>query len=296
MHILWNIMGFIAPSAYAVTVTDAMNTAGAGLAATVGTGTFGSIVNTVAASFIPIINVAGSLAIIVAGFFLTISGSETQATTAKRVFIAGIASIVLVNVGTAFVSALITGGFSVDPSSLVPSGITIITNPAAAGNIISAEAIGLLDFIAVPLGIICVLMIIMSGVRAIANFGSEDGVTQLRRTVIFVVAGFMLVASRVILAGTVTFSGITATATPTNIIGRMVYYTSAVFILLVTVAIGMLIYAGILMIANVGNEDGYSRAKSLILRVAIGFIVLLASGGIVFFFTKAICNGALTCV
>ncbi len=295
MNFLSHIIGLIAPTAYAVTVTDAINTAGNGLAPTVGTGTFGSIVNTVAASFIPIINTAGSLAIVIAGFFLTVTGNENQSTTAKRVFVGGIVSIVLVNVGTAFVSALITGGFSVSPTTLLPTGTTILTAPAGAGNIISAEAIGLMDFVAVPLGIICVLMIIASGIRAIANFGSEDGIAQLRRTVIFVVAGFMLVASRVFLAGTVTITGLTATASPTNIISRMVYYTSAVFVLLITVAVGMLIYAGILMIANVGNEDGYSRAKSLIIRVAIGFIVLLGSGGIVIFFMNAICAGAGPC-
>jgi hypothetical protein len=296
VDLLLSVIGLIAPSAYAVSVTDAINIAGSGLVSTVGTGTFGSIVNTVAASFIPIINVAGSLAIIIAGFFLTITGNEAQATTAKRVFIAGIGGIVLVNVGTAFVSALITGSFTVSNTTLVPTGTTILTNPLGSGGIISAEAVGLLDFVAVPLGIVCVLMIIMSGVRAIANFGSEDGVAQLRRTVIFVVAGFMLVASRVFLAGTVTFTGLTAAATPGNIISTMVYYTSAVFVLLLTLAFGMLVYAGILMIANVGNEDGYSRAKSLILRVAIGFIVLLGSGGIIIFFVNAICNGTGPCV
>jgi hypothetical protein len=136
-------------------------------------------------------------------------------------------------------------------------------------------------------------MIIISGVRAIANFGSEDGVTQLRRTVLFVVAGFILVASRVFLGGFVTFSGLTATAAPTNIITKMLDIVSAIIGLIVVLAVAMLVYAGILMIANVGKDDQYAKAKGLIVRVAIGLIILLASGGIVLFLRQVICNGAV---
>ncbi len=287
-------MEWMVSPAHAVSVTDAINIAGNGLGDGGGS-TIGDLVNSVAGSFEPIIIVAATLAIFISGFFLTVTGNESQVTTAKRVFIGSIAAIVLVNVGTAFVNALISGGFSVDPSSLLPSGTTILSNPLGSGGIISAEALGLLEFIAAPLGIICVLMIIISGVRAMANFGSEDGVTQLRRTVLFVVIGFALVASRVILGGTVTFSGLLAIAAPTNIITRMVFYISRIIGVLVTLAIGIIVYAGILMIANIGSEDVYSKAKGLIIRVAIGLIILLASGGIVIFFMNAICAGAGPC-
>ncbi len=292
MQLAHIIIGMLVDAAYAVTIMDAANTAGAGLLSGGGM-TFGGIVGSVASSFIPVINVAASLAIVIAGFFLTVTGNENQSTTAKRVFISGIAAIVLINVGAAFVDALILGGFSVDPSTLAPSGTTILTAPLPSGGIISAEALGIMDFIAFPLGILCVVMIIISGVRAIANFGSEDGVTQLRRTVLFVVAGFILVASRVFLGGFVTFSGLTATAAPTNIITKMLDIVSDIIGLIVVLAVAMLVYAGILMIANVGKEDQYAKAKGLIIRVAIGLIILLASGGIVRFLKQAICNGAV---
>jgi hypothetical protein len=286
------LIGMLADPAYAVTITDAMNTAGANLP-TGGGSNFGSIISTVAGSFVPLVLTAGSLAIIIAGFFLTVTGNETQVATGKRVLIAGIAAIILVKVGPAFLSALIGVGFSVTPGTLAPSGTTILSNPLGSGGIISAEALGIIDFIAVPLGILCVVMIIISGVRAIANFGSEDGVTQLRRTVLFVVAGFILVASRVFLGGFVTFSGLTATAAPTNIITKMLDIVSAIIGLIVVLAVAMLVYAGILMIANVGKDDQYAKAKGLIVRVAIGLIILLASGGIVLFLRQVICNGAV---
>ena len=282
MQLAHIIIGLLVDAAYAVTVMDAANTAGAGLLSGGGM-TFVGIVGSVASSFIPVINVAASLAIVIAGFFLTVTGNENQSTTAKRVFISGIAAIVLINVGAAFVDALILGGFSVDPSTLAPSGTTILNAPLSSGGILSAEALGLMDFIAIPLGILCVIMIIISGVRAIANFGSEDGVSQLRKTVLYVVAGFILFAARYTLGGTVAFSGATATAAPTNIISTMVFVMTRVIGLLVLLAIAMLVYAGILMIANVGKEDQYAKAKGLIIRVAIGLIVLLASGGFVIF-------------
>ena len=277
------LTGMLVDPAYAaVTVTDAINIAGANLN-TGGGSNFGGIVGSVASSFIPLINVAGSLAIVIAGFFLTVTGNETQSTTAKRVFISSIAAIVLINVGAAFVNALISGGFSVSPTTLAPSGTTILTAPLSSGAILGAEALGIMDFIAIPLGILCVIMIIVSGVRAIANFGSEDGVSQLRKTVLYVIAGFILFGARYTLGGTVTFSGLTATAAPANIISTMIFVVSRIIGLIVVLAIGMLVYAGILMIANVGKEDQYAKAKGLIMRVAIGLIVLLASGGIVIF-------------
>ncbi|OGJ64577.1 hypothetical protein A3F36_04470 [Candidatus Peribacteria bacterium RIFCSPHIGHO2_12_FULL_55_11] len=63
------------------------------------------------------------------------------------------------------------------------------------------------------------------------------------------------------------------------ILNRIYFY---VFIL----AVVMIIYAGILMIVNIGKDEQYSRAKSLIIRVAIGLLVIVASGGIVYLLTS----------
>jgi hypothetical protein len=45
----------------------------------------------------------------------------------------------------------------------------------------------------------------------------------------------------------------------------------------------VLIWAGLLMILNLGKEDQYTRAKTLVIRVAIGLIVILVSLAVVQF-------------
>jgi hypothetical protein len=287
MLILPQAIGLFVPSALALTVSDAINTVGSRLPDGGGRN-FGGITFSVTSSLIPVIVVAATVAVTIAGFFLTVTGNENQATTAKRVFIAGIAALALVNVGSTLVNALIGTGFNFSNTTLHAVGTTVLTAPLISGNKIGAEVTGFLDFLAIPLGIICVIMIIISGVRAVANFGSEDGAAQLRRTVIFVVMGFILVLSRYTLAGTVTFSGLTATAAPGNIIGRLVFYTTRMLSYIIILAVGVLVYAGWLMVVNIGKEEQYGRAKDLMLRVAIGIIVVFASGGLIIFFAGII--------
>lgn len=281
MHPLLSIIEKLVPAALALTITDAMDTVGGALPT--GGGNFGDIAFTVATSFTPIILAAAVLAVMISGFFLTVTGNENQQTTAKRVFISGVAAIILVNVGATLRNALISGGFGFSNTSLTPSGSTILTDPLTSGRTIGLEATGLLDYLAIPLGIICIIMIIVSGVRAIGNLGSEEGVTQLRRTVIFVVTGFIIVLTRYRLAGTVTIVGTTVVATPTNIIDVMVTIGRRILSLILVLAVAVLVYAGALMVVNIGNDEQYGQAKNLMIRVAIGFIVLAASSGIAAF-------------
>lgn len=237
--------------------------------------TFGGIVLTVAQSLIPIAAGAATLAMTISGFFLALSGNENQTTTARRVFISSLAGLALINVAPFFASALISNTFST-------GGPSILSASTGAGNVIAAEALGLVTFLEVPLGVLCVIMIIISGIRAIANFGSEDGVAQLRRTVLFVVAGFILVYTRSLIGIGV------ASGTPFSTINVMLAVVNRIIGLTILIAIAMVVYAGILMIVNIGKEDQYSKAKGLLLRVAIGLVVMIASGGIIYFLTGVI--------
>ena len=239
-------------------------------------------------SFIPIAAVAALLAMTIAGFFLALSGSETQTTTARRVFISSMAGLALMNLVDVFASSLISTNFAFSPSSLTPSGATILTAPDIAGDILAGEARDLIAFLEVPLGILCVVMIIVSGIRAIANFGSEDGVAQLRRTVLFTVAGFILVYMRSTLVGGALLSPGIADGSPSSTIHVVLLVLNRIIAFTIILAIGMIVYAGILMIANIGREEQYSKAKGLIIRVAIGLLVMVASGGIILLLTTIV--------
>ena len=291
MSISTILAGVLTESVFAFNASDAIDAVGGPSAANLPSGGgmgFGGILYSVAYSFIPIAAVAALLAMTIAGFFLALSGSETQTTTARRVFISSLAGLALMNLVDVFASSLISKTFGVDPASLAPiGGPTILTDPWSAGDIIAGEARDLIAFLEVPLGILCVVMIIVSGIRAIANFGSEDGVAQLRRTVLFTVAGFILVYMRsTFVAGNLIAGGGIAFGSPMSTIHIILLILNRIYFYVFILAVVMIIYAGILMIVNIGKDEQYSRAKSLIIRVAIGLLVIVASGGIVYLLTS----------
>lgn len=255
----------IVPAAFAMTMREAIHLVAPTLPSG-GGNNFGDILKSVAISFSPIVVWAAALAMTFSGFFLALSGNENQATTARRVFISSLTGIALLSVIPIFASNL----------------RTILASPTAAGSNIAAEVLGLVTFLEVPLGILCVIMIIISGVRAIANFGSEDGVAQLRRTVLFIVAGFILVSTRSLLGLGV------ASGNPASITNVILTTLNRIISLTFIIAVGMIVYAGILMIVNIGREEQYSKAKGLILRVGIGLVIMIASGGIVRLLTSIV--------
>lgn len=293
MRAIYSIIGgviaaFLTDPVFAFTAGDAINAVGPNLAQGGGAG-FGSILKDVAGSFKPIAAVAALLAMTIAGFFLALSGNDNQTTTARRVFISSMAGLALINLVDVFADSLISGTFTVNPTTLAPSGNTILDDPLSAGNDIASEALGLVAFLQFPLGVLCVVMIIISGIRAIASFGSEDGVAQLRRTVLFTVAGFILLLWRgtLVVGGGVAGPGIAA-GSPSSIMHVMLLVLNRILTFTLILAVAMIVFAGILMIVNLGKDDQYGRAKGLMIRVAIGIILMVASGGIVLLLSQIV--------
>lgn len=246
------ILTFVPTVAAAQTPGGAMGTVSGPLSA--GPGEVGTLIADIASSFLPIVNVAAILAMTISGFFLAVTGSESQSSTAKRVVIASLAAIMLINVAPSIYNAYINA----DPGSLI------------------SEAEGILSWIEVPIGVLAIVMIIFSGVRAILTFGTEEGVTQLRRTVLFVTIGVVLIAAKTVISDSFALTG-----TPGPIIGKAVTIMNAILGLLTIVAVAMIIYAAFLMIANIGNDEQYGRAKSLLIRVAIGLVIIVMSAALI---------------
>lgn len=263
-------------SACAFTTQNAIDAVGASLPSGGGS-TIGGLLANIAGSFVPIAAVAAALGMTISGFFLALSGNETQATTARRVFISSLAGLALIRIAPFFASYLIGPGFG--PTG----GSSVLSAPAVAGSGVAGEALGLVTYLEFPLGILCVIMIVVSGLRAIVNFGSEDGVAQLRRTVLFVIAGFILVGARATLG-----LGIATTGSTAPIIGVVLTVVNRIIFYMGVLALAMVIFAGFLMILNIGKEDQYSKAKGLLIRVAIGLLIWAAAGGIVFFFMSLV--------
>ena len=259
----------------AMTVGEAINRVGgtAGLTASYGGNEVGGIFGTAASNIILIINAVAILIVAITGTIMALSESDEQSAILRRVFISCICGIFFVNVADIVRDAI------VDP------GATFVANSGSAGTI-ATEIEGVILWTLPALASIAVLMIIISGIRAVVSYKSDEGPTQLRRTVISCMVGLFIISVRGVLTGDIIvtnsyFGGGTGGSGPSGIIAEIIFGLNRILAYVALFAVFMIVLAGIFMIANVGNDDQYSKARGLIIRVLVGIIVMVASLGLV---------------
>lgn len=228
-------------------------------------GEFGDIASYLAIIAIPFVNVIAILAVIIAGAIMTVSQNDEQATQARRTFIGSAIAIALVNIAAPIRNAIISS-----------DGTGIIQNPNIAAAGIENELAGIINWIQMPLATVAVLMIIISGFRAVINFGTDEGLVQLRRTVFSVVAGITLIAIKLAFVDAIVISG-----RPGRITSTIVGIINVMLSFMGLAAVVVVVIAGFFMILNVGNDDQYRKARDLILRVGIGLLVIMASAALI---------------
>lgn len=208
-------------------------------------------------AFLVIVNVVGMIMIVKAGVFLALKQGEDQMGSAKKTIGATAIALVIINLAPQLTSALLTMG-------------------SGGGTIISNELIGIAGFIDTIAGAAAIVAIIVSGIRAVTSYGSEDGTTHIKRTVIAVFSGIIIIGAKVAIERSVVSSH--SPGELTTVIVKIINIVLGIAGLLAVTAV---IYAGLLMIVNFGKEEQYSRAKGLVIRVGIGLVVILSSLAIV---------------
>ncbi len=244
-------------------IRDSINAVGGTLSSTATATGFGGMAQTIANAFLPFLNFIAALVIVITGLILITSDDEDQLNKSRRVLLATIAGVMLVNV---VVLGLLHGGFI---TGMTPGG------GAAGATMISTEIAGLIRYITTPAAVVAVLVIIISGLKCIMAWGSEEGVTQLKRTVFSVVAGMIVIVAHLLIGGSF------VTGDPTNLINLMVRVITRVLLFMGLAAVVVIVIAGIYMVANYGNQDLYTKARNLIIRVLIGFVVIAMAGALV---------------
>lgn len=210
---------------------------------------------------VPLINIVCILMIMISGISMTFSQSDGQATTARKTILVCLGAIAVVYTAKSISLALFR-----------PDGTSVIQDPSGTASALSTEIYGLISYAETPLAVIAVLMIVISGLRAVLSFGSDDNIAQIRRTIFAILAGIALIIFKLSIASSITITGRPEDGFLAAIMTVLVYILSFVGL----AAVVMIVIAGILMIVNIGNDDQYQKARTLILRVAIGLIVILA--------------------
>ncbi len=221
----------------------------------------GGIFAYIASLFIPLVNIVAILVMVTAGLMMTFSQDESHVALAQRVFLSSLAGVALVYMAAALRNAVIG-----------PTGTGIIQSPDTAVSGLGAEIVGIIEWVQIPLATIALLMIIISGLRAVANYGNDEGVTQLRRTVFSVIAGLVIISIKYAITGSLVVE-----RRPDGLIAEIIRIVSIFLSFLGLVAVLVIILAAFYMIFNLGSDEQYGKAKSLVIRVAIGLVVIAAS-------------------
>jgi hypothetical protein len=239
-----------------------------------GAGLFNSIVIFLSTRLMLLAGVAATFIIVKAGLSLINSQADDKLQKARRQIGTAVVAVMLGFLSERFVAA------TYGPPAGAPG--TAIFNPSTSVGILEGEAAGVISFALEFIVILSVIIIIYTGIKVVASFGTEDGPAQLRKSVFGIVTGLVLLTSATAIQLTLGLnpSGpelATGPVTAGPIINRGIFIVQTMLGFMALVAVIVVIYSGIRLIVNVGNEEEYTKTKQLIGRVLVGLFIILMS-------------------
>lgn len=253
-----------------------------------GPGCFVAIVISIMNAARLLIAIAASVLIVRSGMVLLYRSDDEQLSTAKRTIASALSAIILFYLAPSLVDAFY-GGLNVGSPTL-EGGTVLEGAPDVGVAILTDEIMGLIRWAGVPIAAVAVLMIIVSGVRAVFSFGTDQSVSQIRNTVIGVVSGLLLLGIRQAILLTFGLRSLSLPGAPSAapIIVRAIQMTQAFMIFIGIIAVAMFIFAGVMMILNLGNQEQFTKARQLMLQTALGISIVGVSYMLVNFISEVV--------
>ena len=269
MTFLAALIGLFAPHAHASFIEEVVGAVGVGLPSLgYGAQAYVGIAQLFISQIRPLLFIVGVLTITILGFRMIIGQEDESIDKAKTTIIAVLSGIMLAFLIEPFIASF----YGVQ-------GEALNNLPAAAG-MFDTQIGGILNWAMTVAAILAVLMIIVSGLKAVVSPLNEEGITNLRATIVSVIFGMLLLIFRVAISLAFGASG---RPDPNYVIAIIVQILTFVLGFIALAAVVVIIYAGILLILNYGREDEISKAKGIIARAIIGIIIILVSIGIIQF-------------
>lgn len=225
----------------------------------------------------PIFAVVAAFLLVWYGFMLVNSQEEEKLQKAKRMVGASIAALMILYFPFHFITAFYGTGAGAGQA---------IHNPLGSAAIVATEIAGIVLWLETIVAVLAVTSIIVSGILAVTSYGKEEGRMQFKHTVSAVLFGIVLIAlKQVILLTFGLQAGPALPGPPTMVFAlvRIVQLVNALLGFAGFLAAAVIIYAGITMALNFGNDEEYSRAKGIILRAVIGLFAIMASLAVIRF-------------
>ncbi len=260
-----------------VNLEDEIMTVGNGLQPWFGAGgTGGNLFNSLAIFLAERIMILAGITttyiIVKAGLKLINSQADDKLSIARREIMTAVVAIFLGYLSQRLVYALYLG----------PQGpATALQNPQVSVTILNTEFVGIINWALELVVIISIILIIATAIKMVGSFGKEDGPAEIRKSIIGVVTGLILLTSAnaiqlsLGLTSTVQFATGPITAGP--IIARILHIVQIMLGFMALAGVAVIIYAGVRTIVTKGNEEEFGKAKALIGRVLLGLLIILTS-------------------
>ncbi len=218
--------------------------------------------------FRPLVTVIAILVIVIYGYRMIVGQEEDVITKARGVMSGTIAGLIMAYLITPFIYAFYGN------TGEVPRGAMV-----QGAEVVNVEISGVVNWVLTIVAALAVLMIILTTIKAIASSTGEEGIGNMRKTIFSIAFGILLLVFRVILSQ----GFVTNTKNPVPILASTLRIVSYVMGFLGLAAVVVVIYAGFIYIFSMGSEEQPGKAKGLLIRAALGAIVILTSLALVNF-------------
>ena len=262
----------IAHAEFVIDPGSAINQGGGNLNTTLVGGNIGQVLSGSFSQYLPLANLIAVIIIIGTGLFLVTAQDENQIPKARNTLIALIFAIISMNLAEAFAGGVVIGLFGA-------------TGAQQGASIISREIIGLINFLEVPIVAIAIIMILLSGIRAMLMFGTDQGNADMRRTVIAVLSGILIISAKMVLATAIGANehDVLIQGSPDSepLVLLIADALKIILSFMALAAVVVIVIAGIMLVANRGDQDVMDKSRNMIARTIIGLIIILVSSGLV---------------
>lgn len=144
----------------------------------------------------------------------------------------------------------------------------------ARAELLNNEAVGIGKWLSSMAAMAGIAIIVIGAFRAIGSFGDENSYTVVRTTIFHVILGMLVISLGYAIK--IAFFNDSPNLLINLILGRV----ALVLGMMTLVALCIVVYAGIRMVLNFGNEEAFTGARSLILR-SLGGLMLIGTSFVI---------------
>lgn len=141
---------------------------------------------------------------------------------------------------------------------------------------------GLYNFIEVFVGVVAVLMIVIAGFRLVVQGSNEETMGKAKKQIAYAAIGIMIIGLSELVVKDIVFPKQGSQLSDVNKANELIVtITNFASSFIATIAVAILMYAGVLYVTAAGDESKTEKAKKMFGQAVIGILIALAAYGIV---------------